>query len=249
MSVHNVDFKEAVLKIEEALGQSFRVPEDVADNKQTPTPGPPKKPVLILPCAHMTIKDSAKECFTRLAKLSTYFVRNGELVRIVESDYGPRLEVVLKTEFISQIEGPFELQKYYSTTKGPQLTPSRCSLENAQALLKTDEMRQCSLSLRLIAASPVIVERNGSPVVLQKGYHEDSGGIYVSKHLPISSMAIKEAVKLLTDGLFADYDWVSPSDLSRAVAQVISSAIFYQERIFRLILDQRINLKAVKRTA
>jgi hypothetical protein len=183
------------------------------------------KPPLILPCAHRAIDQSAKDCFQGLAKLKIYFVRNGEFVTVEESDLGIRLKVILKNEFISLIEGPFELFRYYATDKGPKLTLSRCSVANADALLHTKEMKDYSLPLRLVAASPVLVERDGKPQLLQKGYHPDQGGLYVAKNLDLPDVPLSEAVKNLTEKLFNDYLWVSPSDLPRAVAQVISPAL------------------------
>src|SRR5207244_3364173 len=126
---------------------------------------------------------------------------------------------------ISRIEGPFNLVKLYSTTKGPGLAPSRCSIKNANALLGSEEMLKYSLPLRLIAALPVLVERNGKPETLGKGYHEEVGGIYVLRDLSPTPRSLSEAVKALTEELFSDYDWVTGSDLSRAVAQVLSPAL------------------------
>jgi hypothetical protein len=184
--------------------------------------GKPSKPHLILPCAHQTIRDSAKVCFEGMAKLRRYFVRNGEFVTLGEDG---NLKVLLPREFVSRIEGPFDLVKYYSTRDGLTLTPSRCSIENANALLGSEEMLEYSLPLRLIAALPVLIERNRKPEILGKGYHEEVGGIYVLRDLTPTPLSLPEAVKALTEELFADYNWVTTSDLSRAVAQVLSPAL------------------------
>jgi hypothetical protein len=185
----------------------------------------PRKPTLILPSARVPIISCAETLFKALAKQKTFFVRNEELVTPRESSDGLYLRTLLKTEFVSELERPFELQKYVETEDGPKLKPSRCGVETAQLLLHTREMREYSLPLRLVAASPVLIERNGKPVVLQKGYHPDEEGLFVAKNLDIPDITLSEAVELLSWGLFADYKWVSPSDLSRAVAQVISPAL------------------------
>jgi DNA polymerase-1 len=185
----------------------------------------PRKPILILPSAGVPIISCAEILFKGLAKQKTHFVRNGELVSPRESSDGLHLRTLLKTEFATDIERPFDLQKYVETEEGPKLKPSRCGVENAQLLLHTREMQQYSLPLRSVAASPVLIVRNGKPVVLQKGYHRDEEGLFVAKNLDIPEVALSEGVALLTKGLFADYKWVSESDLSRAVAQVISPAL------------------------
>ena len=70
----------------------------------------------------------------------------------------------------------------------------------------------------------MIIERNGAPFVLQKGYHREEGGIYVINGFDIPSMTLAEAKERLLD-LFADYVFVSPSDKSRAIAQLLSPAL------------------------
>jgi hypothetical protein len=75
-----------------------------------------------------------------------------------------------------------------------------------------------------LAAYPVVIERDRKPVTLQRGYHPDEGGIYVVNDLKVTEMPIEQAKTLLLD-LFADYIWVSPSDASRAMAQLLSPAL------------------------
>jgi hypothetical protein len=155
-----------------------------------------------------------------MAKLKRYFVRNGELVVPLETTNGISLRPLIPAEFASEIERPFDLQVYVKNRRGDlELKPARCGEKNAKLLLLTEEMRKYGLPLSLVAASPVLVERNGEPTVLQKGYHPDAGGLYVGRNMDIPDIALDEAVRILTDGLFADYKWVSPSDQSRAVAQ------------------------------
>ena len=133
---------------------------------------------------------------------------------------------MIPAEFASEIERPFDLQVYVKNRQGDlELKPTRCGEKNAKLLLLTEEMRKYGLPLSLVAASPVLVERNGKPTVLQKGYHPEAGGLYVGRNMDIPDIPLDQAIKTLTHGLFADYRWVSPSDLSRAVAQVISPSI------------------------
>src|SRR5262245_31386431 len=163
----------------------------------------PRKPTLILPSAGVPIISCAETLFKALAKQKTFFVRNEELVTPRESSDGLYLRTLLKTEFVSELERPFELKKYFETRHGTKLKPSRCGVGTAQVLLDTREMREYSLPLRLVAASPVLIERNGKPVVLQKGYHPDEQGLFVAKNLDIPDITLPEAVELLSWGLFA----------------------------------------------
>jgi hypothetical protein len=73
----------------------------------------PQKPTLILPSAGVPIISCAKILFKGLAKQKTYFVRNDELVTPRESSDGLYLRPLLKTEFASELERPFDLRKYF----------------------------------------------------------------------------------------------------------------------------------------
>jgi hypothetical protein len=102
----------------------------------------PQKPILILPSAGVPIISCAETLFKGLAKQKTHFVRNEELVAPRESGDGLHLRTLLKTEFATDIERPFDLRKYVETKEGPELKPSRCGVENAQLLLHTREMQK-----------------------------------------------------------------------------------------------------------
>lgn len=193
----------------------------------TTVTAPPAKPKLLLPSNFTTIIESAKNCFEGLAKTGHYFVRNGALVTPEESENGGlQLLTLSDSQFSSEIERTFDVRKIVYSDKGPIEVQSLCEPKLSKLLLSArQELRKYSLPLRLVAASPVLVERNGACAVLQKGYHPDQGGLYVVRDLVIPNMSLSDAVKILTLGLFADYLWSCPSDYSRAVAQVLSPAM------------------------
>jgi hypothetical protein len=168
-----------------------------------------------------------KTAFEGLAKTGNYFIRNGALVTPEESENGGfQLLTLSDSQFSSEIERTFDVQKIVNSRQGPIEVQSLCDPKVSKLLLSSrQELKKYSLPLRLVASSPVLIERNGACEVLQKGYHPDQGGLYVVRDLVIPSMSISDAVKILTRGLFADYLWSCPSDYSRAVAQVLSPAM------------------------
>lgn len=194
---------------------------------QTRKAAPPKTK-LYLPVNGLTlINESAEILFTGFAKEGNFFLRDGALVKARRSDTeGLTLNIVTCDQLPSQMEYPFTVMKKYRDNKGNvQEMPVNCSAKEAKALLNCyDEAVEHSLKLRLLAACPVIIERDGKPVTLQQGYHPDEGGIYVVNGLDIPTMTVDESKELLLD-LFADYVWVSPSDLSRGMAQLLSAAL------------------------
>ena len=186
------------------------------------------KPVLVLPSAGVEISSTAKTMYGGYRKLETRFVRNNEFVEPWTTDQGLVLHVTLPAELCSDLEKDFELKQW---TKGnayspPMLVPNRLSSSTATQLLGASEKRTESLPLRIMAALPFLADSDtGVPILLGKGYHPEVGGVYVEQDLDIPDISLPEAVDLLTNGLFADFAFVSPSDLSRAVAQLISPAI------------------------
>jgi hypothetical protein len=129
--------------------------------------------------------------------------------------------LINKYEFSSEIERQFDLFK----PKDGELAPARCSPATALLLINTREMVSNSLPLRLLMNCPVLIEQDNQPLTLSKGYHRVNGGVYIAKDSVIPTVEVEQAVRLLTHHLFADYMWVTPSDLSRAVAQVLSPCL------------------------
>jgi hypothetical protein len=62
--------------------------------------------------------------------------------------------------------------------------------------------------ITLLVSSPILAERNGELVVLNKGYHDVNGGIYVEKRIDITELQLKEAVESLLR-LLADFDFTT----------------------------------------
>jgi hypothetical protein len=199
--------------------------KDLAPSGQT---SPPTKPILYLPSDGLTkINESASQCFQGMADSQEYFLRDGVFVKPRPSETeGIILNPIDNHEFPSQLEYVFEVARKGRTKTGKVVANFvNCDQKEAKVLLScTDEMLRYSQPLRILAASPVIIERNGAPFVLQKGYHREEGGIYIINGFDIPSMTLAEAKERLLD-LFTDYVFVSPSDESRAVAQLLSPAL------------------------
>jgi hypothetical protein len=187
-------------------------------------------PPLYLPVDGHTKKlECSDECFKGLARTKSYFVRDEKFVYPEkDGENGIVLHAMDANEFQSGLERVFSLQKKYFNPKTGKLESKEvnCKASEAQAILSSRKsLLAHSLPLRLLSASPVLIERGGKPVTLQRGYHEFAGGIYVTRGLDIPVMSLDQARTILTDGLFADYDFVNESDYSRAIAQILSPAM------------------------
>ena len=201
-------------------------PSDRATRAPSPTPS---LPVLYMPSAGYTTKAECGENFYRgMAARREYFLRDEQFVYIKsDPELGSLLHPLKASELQSEIELVFELVKlvYDRETKETILVPVLCSVEVADALLNCERAkRKYSLPLRLLASYPVLVEQEGGPVILGRGYHEDTGGIYIENDLTIPEIALPEAKAILLD-VIADYNWAAPADLSRAVASFLGPGL------------------------
>jgi hypothetical protein len=186
-------------------------------------------PVLYLPVHGLTRRCDCYEVFYReCAKTSEFFCRDDAFVYVVKDrEKGVMLRPLESGQLVSKIEYFFQLRKFFYDETGKKAKEKAVNLnpEEARPLLADkDNMREYSLPLRLLSESPVLVDRGGKPAILWRGYHPDEGGVYVRNDLEMPEMSIEKAKTLLLD-LFADFDFVAPADLSRAVAHLLSPAM------------------------
>ncbi len=187
-----------------------------------------QKPQLILPCPKFEITECAKQCFTVLAKTHRYFTRDRtvfEVVRDEEND-GLRLVELEPAAFRSHLEHHFRLVTLRTPSGGGQtfLIENRCSLDNAIALLKSDEAFELLPRIKIVTSAAVFVEVDGKIEVLNEGYHNVKGGILVTRKREITDVDLKVATGALIE-LLHDFEFVSPADGSRALTGLISPAL------------------------
>jgi hypothetical protein len=101
-----------------------------------------------------------------------------------------------------------------------------CSLDNAKALLATEAASKHLPIIQAVVNSPVFAEdETGQLVVLNQGYHNRNGGIYVLRKREIETdIQIEEAVKSILE-IVGDFSFLRESDKSRCVAGIISPAV------------------------
>ena len=206
-----ITVEEVFTFLKEQCGEDFFIP---ALNR------PLLKSQLILPCSKYPIIDSARDAFTGLAKTGEYYCYGGAFAELVNG----KVTALKPTEFASRLERHFSLVKRVVTQRGIVPADARCTEADAKVLLGTREMKEFSLPLSRISKIPVLVAEGNEPKILHAGYHREYE-LLVLGDLEIEPMSLEEAKAVLTDGLFADYHFVFPSDLSRAVALLINPAM------------------------
>jgi hypothetical protein len=183
------------------------------------------KPLLTLPCNEVEIVTAANELFARLKASLRYFVRDRTVFEAIAQPNGAILRECTPDSFRSQIEDYFNLVKIVQTAhRKPALSKCRCSLDSSKALLSADAAWQILPPVKIVTSSPIFVEVDKELRVLNKGYHAELGGILITKERTIADIDLEEAWQSLL-ALLKDFNFVTESDRSRAIASFISPAL------------------------
>jgi hypothetical protein len=184
-----------------------------------------KKSQLILPSSYVSITESASNLFTQLAKTRRYFARGRLVVEVVCNKEGNEILSPLRASaFRSRMEKEFKLLAWRLRKEEPVLKPMHCPKDIAEAFLESDPAIDCLPGISLLVSSPILAERDGEIVALNKGYHDINGGIYIERRIQIEELPLAKAVENLL-GLLADFDFTTGSDKARAIASFISPAL------------------------
>ena len=183
------------------------------------------KPVLLLPGPLVEIQSCAQAAFPLLATKDRYFRRDRMILELSSDGAKARLFELDPAAFRSHLEQYFWLGSLRSVGNDRiAMISGRCSVDNATALLKSDPALQMLSRIKVVTASPVFIAKDEQICILPKGYHDVFGGIYVSRNRNITSVPLKDAVNSLL-ALLNDFNFLSGSDKSRAVACLISPAL------------------------
>jgi len=184
------------------------------------------KPILILPSASVSITECAENLFAIIAAKRDMFMRGGVIQELTRDDKGVLgLSVVRPDAFRSRIEGYAILKKHVAVKDGFALKGAICPDETAKALMASLPADRLLPRIRGIASSPVASKgQNGELRVLNKGFHDASGGILVTGGGEVVDIPIQEAVAFLK-GMLDEFAFNTPSDRARALAMMITPAL------------------------
>jgi hypothetical protein len=199
------------------------------DGGTPPTP-PDDSDRLYLPSATYKICRSARRIFTALAIKFIMFVHGGVTVEIAWTGKNrAELREVTPSMARSRFELAGELWRDGTDNHGKKISrPSRCSEDNAKALLATIEAQELLPPIAILSNSPIlIVDEKGAPQILGYGYHRNLGGVHVSERLNLEPpMPVEVAAKALTSTL-GDFRFPTRDDKARAIAAMLTPAIVY----------------------
>lgn len=105
---------------------------------------------------------------------------------------------------------------------GDNLISAVCSRHEADLIIQSQAFLNALPPLILVSPCPVLVTRSNDVLDVITGY-DGATGIYAGGgELP--EMTLAEAVHIIKDGIFGEYRFLTPSDLSAAIANLLGPA-------------------------
>lgn len=177
---------------------------------------------IILPGAGVTIIGCAKDLFGRIAQGGKMFVRGGVVHEVAADGDEMRLSPVDPVTFQSAIEG---YGRVVRAGKKPGLTePCVCPKNVAEVLLKSKTAHSILPAVDYLFGCPVLAKTPGGPQVLGSGWHPQR--VFVTGGGIPPTVPFLKAVQDLRD-ILRDFDFVHPSDQTRALAALVSPAMVF----------------------
>lgn len=231
------------VKIDPAVKDRLRIcfvshdPELWTNDKAAPLPIPERKEpepqartsaepgIIVLPSGAVSISESARVIFQRIAPTHTLFWRGGALVEKVETDGVAALEILKPEKFRSDAEKLGQLFAWRAGKTKPVLSPAKMSLDDAKAILAASEAREFLPSVASVLRSPVLVETpSGDVAILGKGYQTELGGLLIVAGETPPQIELSEAVASLR-WLVDEFSFQAEGDRSRALASFVTPAL------------------------
>ncbi len=182
---------------------------------------------IILPSGKLSNSEAAKRLFTIIAKYEDLFLYGGRVVEVVASgeDRKPSLSPLDAQAFRSRIEHYGLVYAWRTGANGGWLLKphARCSMDTANVLLGASG-RKLLPHIALMHNCPILTEHG----ILTKGYHSACGGRLITSSIYPEIMTLEEACEVLLE-LVSEFNFLHPSDKSRAMAAIISPALKFGE--------------------
>lgn len=174
---------------------------------------------------HVRIRECAQRLGELLGRTELVLMHGGRLVKIKVDETGrPTLDPVSPAALASLCEAVASLRTTALDRSGRMIERPRNLTESEAKLIAASQPFQQRLApLKLLTRCPVLIERDGQLAVIQ-GYDRASG-VYVHGGR-VEDVPLEEAKSLILE-LFEEFDFVSPADLSRAVAGLITPALVH----------------------
>ena len=178
--------------------------------------------MFILPSNCYSIIDSADHIFSEIGKNKDIYIYGSIPVELRENKERNTLVPITPDGFRSRIESyGKKTVSHVMHNNVPALQQKLCSTESAKALLASKAAEEHLPSIRALLDCPVLTTELN---ILGRGYHEDNGGVLITKGEQPIDIDISTATSYLLN-LLQDFEFATANDHSRAVGMMITPAL------------------------
>jgi hypothetical protein len=183
---------------------------------------------IILPSGDVTLTDTAQVLFGRIARRQGLFYRGGSIVELARNDAG---EITISVLRPSAARSRFEKYgrclkwvKHHNSLQTVLKPVPTIPKDLAEALLDSEEAARFLPKISGLLNCPIAVESTNRDLrVIPPGYDKQTG-LLITGGAPPPQVDVKNAIASLI-GLFEDFDFATPEDLSRAIASAVTPAL------------------------
>ncbi len=181
------------------------------------------KPKIVLPSGNVSLTDTAKQLFPLLKETHRIF-RRGDKFFIIFSN-GEKLRPLTPDAARSEFDKVAFLIVWRGGGEGElkQVLTNKCPRETAVGLLETQEAKTIIPEVLGVVNFPIITEKDGKIHVSGKGYDAETKMFVFKSEKPLQVL-FSDAKAALFD-LVSDFDFVTPSDKTRAIASILTPAL------------------------
>ena len=179
------------------------------------------RPVALLPGGSVELNQTAEQLGRLLDETGRYFCRGSVVVKLGQDENGSN---VLKTMKPAHMPSAFEsVARLCKLDKDGHEISTTCSKSNAELIMHAEPFLAALPPIHVVTNCPVLIERDGKLIQVHE-YDRESGILAGGEEVP--NVSLDEAKRLLTE-LLSGFNFVSPSDKSRALAMLISPALVF----------------------
>lgn len=177
------------------------------------------RPIVLLPGGGIEDRDTALRLGRLLSATGRFYNRGGTIVSLSRDANGTPVLTPVKAAAVStEFESVAMLRR--RNNEGEEVH-SICYEATAKRILSSRVFREALPAIHVVSPVPVLIERSGKLVQISE--YDRKTGIF-AQGPPATEIKLDEAKSLLNE-LLADFEFLSPSDRSRALAAFVVPAL------------------------
>lgn len=184
----------------------------------------PAKPDIRIPGGAFTVSQCAELLFRQIRPHQVLFNRGKDLVEVAQRNGEYEFSPINAAAAVSRFEDYARFVRVVRREGGEQESVPVAMTEQTTKLLLESRQRKEELdSIRGVLQFPLVVQRSGQLVCLQRGFDSETG-LFIASADPVVEMTAQRGAQRLKD-LLEDYQFQSPGDRSRALASFLTPAL------------------------